>query len=183
MKREKILSIVVFLLVLVVGFQSYYLYNINNQKPTKSEPVIVKKIEQFNGVNPFEEFQKMQQEMDKIFNSMNSNFSTLPEFEEYFSDISLTPSLNMKDLKDRYELSISLPGANEKNIKIGIHDGVLKVEAKTEKQSDSNSSNFIKKEIYEGSFVRSVTLPKDAKGSEFKSEFKNGVLKITIPKG
>ena len=112
---------------------------------------------------------------------MNSNFSNIPEFEKFFKDISLTPSLNMKELKDKYEVKVNLPGANEKNIKISIDDGVLKIEAKTEKYNDKNSSNFITKEIYESSFARSITLPEDA-SSDFKSEFNNGVLTITIPK-
>jgi len=182
MKREKILSIVVFLLVLVVGFQGYYMYKLNDTNQlVKKETIILPKVDRFAGGNPFEEFQQMQKEMDKIFNSMNSNFSTMPEFEEFFKDISVTPSLNIEDLKDRYEIKVNLPGADEKNIKISINDGVLMVEAKTGRYSDSNSSNFIKKEIYEGSFVRSITLPKDAK-SDFQSKFENGVLKITIPK-
>ncbi len=184
MKNEKILSIIVFLLILVVGFQGYYMYKLNNNsnQAAKKEMIVLPKVDRFVGANPFEEFQQMQKEMDKIFNTMNSNFSAMPEFEEFFKDMSITPSLNIKNLKDRYEVKVNLPGASKKDIKISIDNGVLQVEAKTAKQSDSNSSNFIKKEIYEGSFVRSIVLPQDAK-SDFKSEFENGVLKITIPKG
>jgi len=182
MKNEKILSAIVFLLVIVVGFQGYYLYSMNNKKIIQKEPLAIQKVERFGGTNPFEQFQQMQKEMDQIFNSMNSNFSTMPEFEAFFNNISLTPSINMKDLKDSYKVRVNLPGASDKNIKVSLNNGVLKIEAKTEKQNDSNSSNFIKKEIYESSFVRSITLPKDIKGSDFKSKFKNGVLTITIPK-
>jgi len=184
MKNEKILSIIVFLLIVVVGFQGYYMYKLNNSSNQiiKKEMVTLPKADKFVGANPFVEFQQMQKEMDKIFNSMNSNFSTMPEFEEFFKDVSMIPSLNIESFKDRYEVKVNLPGASEKNIKISIKDGVLQVEAKTAKQSESDSSNFIKKEIYEGSFVRSIVLPQDAK-SDFTSKFENGVLKITIPKG
>jgi HSP20 family protein len=183
MKNEKILSIIVFLLILVVGFQGYYMYKLNSDSNqiVKKELIALPKVDKFVGANPFIEFQQMQKEMDKIFNSMNSNFSTMPEFEDFFKDMNITPSLNIEDFKDRYEVKVNLPGASEKNIKISIKDGVLQVEAKTAKQHESDSSNFIKKEIYEGSFVRSIVLPKDAK-SDFKSKFENGVLKITIPK-
>jgi len=183
MKNERILSIIVFLLVLVVGFQGYYMYKINSTVPViKKELIVTPKIDNFSGVNPFEQMHQMQKKMDRIFNTMNSSFSSMPEFEEFFKDMSISPSINIKDLKDKYEISMDLPGSSEQNIKISVDDRVLKVEAKTQKLSDSNTSNFIKKERYEGSFVKSITLPNDAKGGEFTSEFKNGVLKIVVPK-
>ncbi len=186
MKNEKILLAIVAILVLVVGFQGYSLYNINknltDQKTVKQIAHTNTQIKPFAGANPFEEMQKMQKEMDRIFNNMNSNFAMMPEFENFFKDMSISPSVNLQEFKDRYEISINLPGSSEQNIKIKVDNGVLSVEAKTQKQTDKSKSNFIQKEIYEGSFSRSITLPQDAKGDDFKSKFENGVLKITIPK-
>ena len=198
MKTEKILYIIVFLLVVVIGLQGTYMYNQNKANRLVSDksstilPVPIPKIsnslkdddlDKLMGSNPFEQMQKMEQNMHKIFNSMNSKFATMPEFEKFFkNDMSISPALNMKKYKDRYELSVSIPGSEKNNIKVNTKNGILTIEAKTKNIKDENSSNFIKKEMYEGTFVRSLSLPSDADTGNTKTNYKDGILKIVIPK-
>ena len=127
--------------------------------------------------------QKMEQSMQKIFNSMNSKFAAMPEFEKFFKGrMSISPALNMKRYEDRYELRVSIPGSEKNSIKVNIKDGILTIEAKTKNIKDENSSNFIKKEIYEGAFARSLSLPSDADTRNIKTNYKDGILTIIIPK-
>ncbi|WP_458700562.1 Hsp20/alpha crystallin family protein [Sulfurospirillum sp. 1307] len=183
---KNILYAIVALLVLIVGLQGYYIYKLNE----KSEPVIAQHVidssklplDKFQGANPFEDMIKMQKEMDKLFNSMSSNFATIPEFEKFFKDMSISPALDLKDLGDKYELNLNIPGSDENSINIDVKDNQLKVEAKTSKDNSKKSDNYIYKEIFSGSFSRVLTLPNDADASKLKSDYKDGVLKITIPK-
>ena len=191
---KNIQYLIVFLLVVVIGLQGYYIYDTKTNSPIASQKILpVKELNQalvkdddldkiFAG-NPFEQMQKMEQNMQKIFNSMNSQFATMPEFEKFFkNDMSISPALNMKSFKDRYELSVSIPGSEKNNIKVNSKDGVLTIEAKTKNVKDEKKSNFIKKEMYEGTFVRSLSLPSDADAGNIKTSYKNGILKIVIPK-
>ena len=186
--------LIVFLLVVVIGLQGYYIYNTKANNQIVSQKILpIKQLNQplvkdddldkiFAG-NPFEQMQKMEQNMQKVFNSMNSQFATMPEFEKFFkNDMSISPALNMKKYKDRYELSVSIPGSEKNNIKVNTKDGVLTIEAKTKTIKDENSSNFIKKEMYEGTFARSLSLPSDADTRNIKTNYKDGILKIVIPK-
>jgi len=191
---KNIQYLIVFLLVVVIGLQGYYIYDTKTNSPIASQKILpVKELNQalvkdddldkiFAG-NPFEQMQKMEQNMQKIFNSMNSQFATMPEFEKFFkNDMSISPALNMKSFKDRYELSVSIPGSEKNNIKVNSKDGVLTIEAKTKNVKDEKKSNFIKKEMYEGTFVRSLSLPSDADTGNIKTSYKDGILKIVIPK-
>jgi HSP20 family protein len=184
MKNEKILSLIVLLLVVIIGLQSYYIFGKKDTVALENvkSPVVFTDHKTVFDKNPFEQMQKMQKEMDKIFNNMTSNFSTMPEFEKFFDDMNISPALNIEDKKDSYEIHINIPGSDKNSIKINVKDGMLSVEAKTKKLSDKKSSNFLQKEIYEGSFVRRISVPKDADTDKLSSDYKNGILKITIPK-
>ena len=184
---KNILYLIVGLLVLIVGLQGYYIYKLNDKKEgvlqeRVQNPSKLKLDDKFSKINPFEDMIKMQKEMDKLFNSMSSNFATIPEFEKFFQDMSISPALNMKDLGKKYELSVNIPGSDKKSIKIDVKDNILTVEAKTIKNESKKSEDYIHKEIFSGVFSRSITLPKDADTSDLKSDYKDGVLKITIPK-
>lgn len=184
---KNILYLIVGLLVLIVGLQGYYIYKLNNKKDIVVKEKLVsspklKLDDRFGGVNPFEDMIKMQKEMDKLFNSMSSNFATIPEFEKFFEGMSISPALDLKDLGDRYELSLNIPGSDEKSIKIDVKDNILSIEAKTKNNKSKKDDDYIYKEIFSGSFARTLTLPEDADAQKLKSDYKNGVLKITIPK-
>ncbi len=198
MKTEKILYIIVFLLVVVIGLQGAYMYNqskankISSVKSSKVLPLPIPKmsnplkdddLDKLISNNPFEQMQKMEQNMEKVFNSINSQFASMPEFEKFFkNDMIISPAINMKSYKDRYELNVNIPGSEKNNIKITTKDGMLSIEAKTKKAKEDKSSNFIKKEMFEGTFARSLSLPSDADAQKLTTKYKNGILTIIIPR-
>ncbi len=186
MKKEKILYIVIALLLIVVAVESYYLGKSDNGEKsvkTVSRPQPKsKELQKLYTTNPFERMQQLQAEMEKAFNSMNSQFAMIPEFKDFFSDMTIAPSIDMKELKDRYEIKVNIPGSDKNSINISAKDGILRIEAKTERKVDEKRDNFIRKEIYSGSFLREIPLPNDANAEKLKSSYKDGVLSITIPK-
>lgn len=187
MERDGLLHVVIFLLVCVVSLQSWYMFNKSNDGhyPDNNSAILSFKkdsLQKFYDKNPFEQMQRFQREVDKLLNSTSSVFSMDPEYKDFFSHMTISPSLNIKNFKDRYEVSVEMPEMNEENLRISAIDNVLSVEATTQRKSDENGSSFIKKERYEGSFQRSTTLPMDANTDTFESTYDKGVLKIIIPK-
>ena len=184
MKNEKKISLILFLLVVIIGLQSYYIFIKNDTTASleSKSPIVITHSKTVFDKNPFEQMQKMQKEMDKAFNNLTSNFSMIPEFKNFFDDMSISPSLNIEENKDSYKITINLPGTDKNSIKIKTSEGRLSIEASTKKMSDKKGTNFLQKEIYEGSFSRSLVLPKDADAEKLSSEYKDGVLTITLPK-
>ncbi len=186
--------LIVFLLVVVIGLQGTYIYANKTNNPLSAQKILPAKqvnqplakendLDKIYAENPFEQMQKMEQNMQKVFNSMNSQFATMPEFKKFFrGGMSISPALNMKSYKDRYELRVSIPGSEKNNIKVNITNRTLTIEAKTKSIKDENSSNFIKREMYEGTFARSLSLPSDADTRSIKTNYKDGILTIIIPK-
>ena len=132
----------------------------------------------------FQHFQKLQEDMNKMFEEFNKNafkgIAIDPAFEKSFS---FKPDTDLKDKGDSYELKMDLAGMDDKSIKIDVKGNYLSVTAKSEESKEKKEGDkIIHQERHVGMVQRGMTLPKDADTEHYKSEYKNGVLTITIPK-
>ncbi|MGN1400449.1 MAG: Hsp20/alpha crystallin family protein [Bacillus sp. (in: firmicutes)] len=103
--------------------------------------------------------------------------------DSFFGD-SLTPSMNIKEQKENYDIELEVPGVDSDDVDIELEGNVMTVKAeKTHKsdKKDEDSKMHIIEHSY-GSFYRSFTLPDNIDSSNITAECKNGVLNITVPK-
>ena len=110
-------------------------------------------------------------------------------FDEMFNDPFFTRGENklmktdIKEKSDHYELEVDLPGYEKENIKIEIEDGYLNIHATINKNAENDKdSKYVHKERYVGECSRSFYVGEDVKEEDIKASFKNGTLKIELPK-
>ncbi len=132
--------------------------------------------------NPFEEIQKMQKEMDAIFERFHQKMMKEDMFSKFTFSFPSTPAMDLVDKGDYYLLKADIPGADKNKIDIKVEDRVLKIEAEISEDKKEEGKDYLKQERFVSSYMRMVTLPEDANAKKMTSEYKNGVLKITIPK-
>lgn len=103
-----------------------------------------------------------------------------PFFTEHESKIMKT---DIKEKKDKYLIDIELPGYQKENIKMDVEDGYLTVHAEINSDNEEKGEGkFVRRERYVGSCSRSFYVGTEVKSEEIKASFKNGMLKIEIPK-
>lgn len=103
-----------------------------------------------------------------------------PFFTDHESKIMKT---DIKEKKDEYLINIELPGYQKENIKMEIEDGYLTVHAEVNSDNEEKEEGkFVRRERYVGSCSRSFYVGTEVKSEEIKASFKNGMLKIEIPK-
>ena len=103
-----------------------------------------------------------------------------PFFNESESKIMKT---DIKEKKDKYVIDIDLPGYEKENIKIEVEDGYLTVHASTNSnKEEKEEGKFVRKERYVGSCSRSFYVGEEVNDEDIKATFKNGTLKLEIPK-
>jgi HSP20 family protein len=104
-------------------------------------------------------------------------------FEEDF-DFTISPKLATDVYETDKDLVVEMqvPGFKKEDIKISFQDDYLKVEGKAEEEKEEKEKNYWRKEIRRGSFVRVIPLPKKVDPKKSKASFKDGVLKISLPK-
>ena len=91
---------------------------------------------------------------------------------------------DIKEKKDKYVIEMDLPGYEKENINIELNNGYLEISAKVEKSNDSEEDDekFVRRERFFGECSRSFYVGEDITEEEINAEFKNGILKVEIPK-
>lgn len=90
---------------------------------------------------------------------------------------------DIKEYDDKYIIDVDLPGYEKENIKMSIEDGYLNVSATIlNNKEESEEGKFVRRERYTGSCSRSFYVGEELKSEDIKANFKNGILKIEIPK-
>ena len=90
---------------------------------------------------------------------------------------------DIKEKKDKYIVDIDLPGYEKEDIKVEIDNGYLIVNKKTSHHKDEKEEGkYVRKERFVGECSRSFYVGENVKQEDIKASFRNGTLKIEIPK-
>ena len=90
---------------------------------------------------------------------------------------------DIKEKGDEYIIEMDLPGYEKENINLELKEGYLTVSAKVEKENNSDENErYVHKERFYGECSRNFFVGEDVTEEDIHAEFKNGILKIRIPK-
>ena len=124
--------------------------------------------------------------------AVHSNFDRL--FDEFFSaqapagalSDSLTgtwnPAVDVFEEDAAYVIKAELPGIDKKDITLDVNDGVLTLKGERNHEAEVKKETYYRREMAYGTFQRSFRLPVDVNADLIKADYKDGVLRISIPK-
>ncbi|MEO9570052.1 MAG: Hsp20/alpha crystallin family protein [Polaribacter sp.] len=123
----------------------------------------------------------------------NTDFPVLPNvFTDFirdwstsnFSDTNTTlPAVNIKENKNEFLVDVAVPGMKKEDFKIDLDNEILTISSEKTINNENTDEKYTKKEYSYLSFKRSFTLPKGIVDiDKINATYKNGELKITIPK-
>lgn len=92
------------------------------------------------------------------------------------------PLTNVTENEEAFNLELSVPGYEKKDISINLENNILTISSEQEENEDNEQRNYTMREFAQGSFSRSFTLPKSVNSEMIKAEYKNGILILTLPK-
>lgn len=103
-------------------------------------------------------------------------FARTPEFK--------APKMDIYEDKGNVVANVEIPGVDPKDIDVEIKNNVLKIEARTEEKKEDKGAGkgYYRKEISKGYYKRAVSLPVEVQEKKAEADFKEGILKIVIPK-
>lgn len=110
-------------------------------------------------------------------------------FDNFFRDDDFftkrQSSLMKTDIKEKansYVIEMDLPGFDKENINLSLNNGYLEIAAKTVEENDDDDEKYVHQERYYGECSRSFYVGDQITEEDIAAEFKNGILKITVPK-
>lgn len=77
---------------------------------------------------------------------------------------------------------MDLPGVDLQDIKVSVTGLVLTVEGERRREEPVEAEVYFRKERVEGEFLRMLELPTDVMNDRAKAAYRDGVLRVTIPK-
>ena len=93
-----------------------------------------------------------------------------------------SPAMDLVEAEDHYVLRADLPGMDEKDVAIEIHDNVLTISGERHDEQEQTRQGWHRVERSFGRFTRSLTLPEGIDPEAVAAAFDKGVLSITVPK-
>ena len=137
--------------------------------------------EQHNYLSAFKDFEhKMEESFQRLWQK-TFNHNKMPDLFSS-NNFGMLPNMDVIDRDKEILVKAELPGFDKKDLDISISNRQLIIKAKTCEESKEEKGDYLKQEISRNEIYRSVLLPADVDDSKVKTSFKNGVLKLTIPK-
>lgn len=105
--------------------------------------------------------------------------------DDVFDDFLPKKGTDMKcDIYEKngdYHIEMDIPGYEKGDITVEENNGYLTITAEKEKEENDEEKNYIRRERSYGKYQRSFYLG-DLDSENIKAEFKDGMLKVTVPK-
>ncbi|MBI5914723.1 MAG: Hsp20/alpha crystallin family protein [Bacteroidetes bacterium] len=92
------------------------------------------------------------------------------------------PSVNVSETKEAYNLEVAAPGMKKDDFKVEVKEGHLCISAETKTEKSEKDDNYTRKEFSYSSFNRTFWLPENVKPDGITAAYKDGILKIGVPK-
>ncbi|MBR0955847.1 Hsp20/alpha crystallin family protein [Bradyrhizobium japonicum] len=132
-------------------------------------------------------FQALRNEIDQIFDDFGNGFwrrpfRSLARLERDLSRNFTAPAVDVAESDKAYEITAELPGLDEKDIDVKLVNGGLTIRGEKKEETEEKKKDYYVSERRYGSFERYFALPDGVNADKIEATFKNGVLKVVLPK-
>jgi HSP20 family protein len=92
------------------------------------------------------------------------------------------PPIDLRETEDQYVLEAALPGVKPEDIDVSVQGNQVRIQAELKQDEEKKGERYHYRERRYGQFQRTITLPNNVKSDQVTSEFRNGLLTLTLPK-
>jgi HSP20 family protein len=128
--------------------------------------------------NPWKELEEMEKRLLTLFRRPSAETGN----KEMMKVTEWSPPVDISEDDKEYVVKAELPEVKKEEVKVTVQDNVLSISGERKKETEEKGKRFHRIEREYGSFMRSFALPDDADGSKVNAEYKDGILKVHLPK-
>lgn len=126
---------------------------------------------------PFRELATLRDEMDRMWERF---FKEWPSPELIRGE--WAPCLDVSETKNNFVVKAEVPGIDAKDIDISLANDVLTIKGEEKQVKEEKDENYHRVERSYGAFSRSIQVPGEVQSDKIKASYKDGILKVTLPK-
>ena len=153
-------------------------------------PVKKEKSEAASTLEAWQPFESLRHEINHLFDDFGwgawqpfrrSLFQAEPLFRRGLTRATM-PAVDVIESEKAYEITVELPGMDEKSIDVKVTDGSLTIKGEKQEEKEEKKKDYYLHERRFGSFERSFDLPESVDAEKIEANFKKGVLTVILPK-
>ncbi len=89
---------------------------------------------------------------------------------------------DVQEKDGNYLIDMELPGFTKEDLHAELRDGYLTITASRNENKEEKDGNYIRRERFTGSSRRSFYVGDKVKEEDIKASFKDGILRLSVPK-
>jgi HSP20 family protein len=128
--------------------------------------------------DPFRDLRNLQEEVNRLF---TGNLARTFD-DEGIARGSWSPSVDIYENKEQIVLEAELPGMKREDFDLSIENNVITLRGERHFEKRDETDSYHRVERAYGSFTRSFTLPNTVSSEGATADYRNGVLRVTLPK-
>ena len=118
---------------------------------------------------------EMRREFDELVGGLFSE-------EDGSRGMVVAPRTNIAETEQAYEVTMDLPGIKPNEVNVEICEGQLCVSGEHKEEKEEKGKTYHRIERQHGQFRRVIPLGAGVEADQVAANYKDGVLKITVPK-
>src|SRR5262245_19004346 len=132
--------------------------------------------------DPFRDLFSLQERMNKLFDESYRGISRTGSEDDWALGGSWAPVVDIYEQGGDIVLKAELPGVDPKDTDIRVENNTLTLRGERKLDNEIKRESYHRVERAYGTFSRSFTLPSVVDTEKIKAEYKDGVLRVILPK-
>jgi HSP20 family protein len=130
---------------------------------------------------PLRDLVSLQERMNRLFDESFRGVNRGTGEEDWLGG-SWAPAVDIYEQDGNIVLKAELPGVDPKDVDVRVENNILTLRGERKLDHEVKKENYHRVERAYGSFTRSFTLPNVVDTEKIKAEYKDGLLRMTLPK-
>lgn len=126
----------------------------------------------------FREMEEMSERLNRLFGTWTRPTGG----KEPLTVVDWTPSVDIQETETEYLVKAELPEIKREDVKVTVENGILTLQGERKHEKEEKNRKFHRVERSYGTFLRTFTVPSDADEAKVAADFKEGILRVHLPK-
>ncbi|MCS7250584.1 MAG: Hsp20/alpha crystallin family protein [candidate division WOR-3 bacterium] len=123
------------------------------------------------------ELEELEKDIKRTFEEFFGRRRRMPAMAEEF-----VPLIDMYEKGNDIIVEAEIPGLEKEDLSVTVSENSLTIKGEIKKEKEVKEKDYYLCERSYGSFSRTIELPTEVDSEKAKASYKNGILKITLPK-
>jgi len=151
---------------------------------TKGRSEIMNSLTRWNPLREMDDVQRRLSSLSSLFDWSPTIYRRggMTADDENITVPEWTPLVDVAEDDKEYLIKVELPEVKKEDVKVTVENGTLTISGERKSETEEKGKKFHRTERFYGRFERSFSVPDNADGSNVKAEYKDGLLRVHLPK-